>query len=104
MAISQCPGQDKRFWKPGDVFENPCPACGEVIEFWKDDRVRRCRGCGATAANPRFDLGCAKWCSQASECLGMDVSGSRDDSLCEAMVRELEKAAGGGRSGAGGTG
>ena len=24
----KCPGQDTRYWKPGDIFESPCPACG----------------------------------------------------------------------------
>jgi hypothetical protein len=54
MAIDQCPGQDKRFWKPGDVFEAPCPHCGRSIEFWKDDQRRRCRSCGRMAANPKL--------------------------------------------------
>ncbi|MBE3041186.1 hypothetical protein IMZ48_01075 [Candidatus Bathyarchaeota archaeon] len=70
MAIAQCPGQDKRFWKPGDVFESPCPHCRAPLEFWKDDLRRRCRACGRLAPNPRLDLGCAKWCKFAAECLG----------------------------------
>jgi hypothetical protein len=70
MALAQCPGQDKRFWKPGDVFESPCPHCRAPLEFWKDDASRRCRACGRTAPNPRLDLGCAKWCKFAAECLG----------------------------------
>ena len=60
MAMEQCPGQDKRFWKAGDIFEAPCPHCGGVIEFWKDDLRRRCRKCGKKVANPRLDLGSAR--------------------------------------------
>ncbi|MGB2755966.1 MAG: hypothetical protein WBD75_06130 [Phycisphaerae bacterium] len=75
MPISQCPGQDKRFWKPDDIFESPCPECGAAIEFWKDNVRRRCRGCGATVANPRFDMGCAAWCRFAEQCLGAAAVG-----------------------------
>jgi hypothetical protein len=89
MAISQCPGQDKRFWKPGDIFEAPCPSCGAVIEFWKDDARRRCRACGRLAANPRFDMGCAKWCKFASACLGKP-EGGEDEALCDALIREMK--------------
>ena len=70
MPIAQCPGQDKRFWKPDDVFEAPCPHCGATLEFWKDDPRRRCPSCGRTALNPRFTLGCAEWCRYAEACLG----------------------------------
>ncbi len=59
-----------RFWKPKDVFEVQCPYCGEKIEFWKDDPLRYCPGCGETVSNPRIDLSCAKWCQYAKECLG----------------------------------
>jgi len=84
MPISQCPGQDKRFWKPEDIFENPCPRCGRPIEFWKDDPRRRCTHCGTVAANPRFDTGCAKWCRFARECLGsagLEADGQLQDAL-----------------------
>ena len=31
----RCPGQDTRFWKPGDIFEAPCPKCGGRSNFSK---------------------------------------------------------------------
>jgi len=31
----KCPGQDMRFWKPGDIFDTQCPKCGRRIEFLK---------------------------------------------------------------------
>jgi hypothetical protein len=71
MSGAQCPGQDKRFWKPEDIFEAPCPHCGARMEFWKDDVRRRCEGCGEMAPNPRLDLGCAAWCKYADKCLGV---------------------------------
>lgn len=73
MAPERCPGQDQRFWKPGDVRESPCPHCGAAIEFWKDDPARACPGCGRKVANPWFDMGCAQWCRYAEACLGPAV-------------------------------
>ena len=67
--IERCPGQDLRYLKPDDVYEAACPACGGKVEFFKDDRSRKCPSCGARFRNPRIDLGCAKWCPYASECL-----------------------------------
>ena len=70
MATPRCPGQDRRFWKPKDIFEVRCPYCEKEIEFWKDEPFRYCAGCGKRVNNPRIDLGCAKWCKFAQECLG----------------------------------
>jgi len=61
---------DVRFWKPKDIFDLRCPHCGTTIEFWKDDPKRTCSGCGKVVSNPHIDLGCAKWCQYAEECLG----------------------------------
>jgi len=70
MPELRCPGQDRRFWKPEDIFISPCPECGCEIEFWKDEPFLNCRECGADVRNPRVDLGCAAWCPAAAECLG----------------------------------
>ncbi len=67
--MERCPGQDLRYLKPDDVYEAACPACGGKVEFFKDDRSRKCPSCGVRFRNPRIDLGCAKWCAFASECL-----------------------------------
>ncbi|MDI6771406.1 MAG: phosphohydrolase [bacterium] len=88
MAVSQCPGQDKRFWKPTDVFELPCSYCGEPLEFWKDDLRRRCHACGQLVPNPRFDLGCAQWCQFSAKCLGQPV-GDAGEALVDALIREM---------------
>jgi len=64
----KCPGQDTRFWKPDDIFDVVCPACGKPVEFFKDDPSRRCPKCGTLIANPRLDRGCAEWCRYAREC------------------------------------
>ncbi|MCG0278320.1 MAG: phage terminase large subunit family protein [Thermanaeromonas sp.] len=70
MSATRCPGQDRRYWKPEDIFEEPCPHCGTLIEFWKDDVTLRCPHCRQHVKNPRFDPGCAAWCSYADKCLG----------------------------------
>ncbi|MDD5223460.1 MAG: HD domain-containing protein [bacterium] len=72
MSKTICPGQDTRFWKPGDIFEVACGKCGRPVEFFKDDSSRRCPGCGQRVQNPRISLGCAQWCEHAKECLGYD--------------------------------
>ncbi|MBN1542597.1 hypothetical protein JW992_10665 [candidate division KSB1 bacterium] len=69
MNAPRCPGQDQRFWKPEDIYDVICPSCGTEIEFWKDEPTRTC-SCGQIVRNPRIDLGCAKWCVHAKECLG----------------------------------
>lgn len=59
-----------RYWTPKDIFEVKCFNCGKEIEFWKDEPMRVCSGCSREVRNPRIDLGCAKWCKFAKECLG----------------------------------
>ena len=65
----KCPGQDMRYWKPGDIFNAKCPSCGGSIEFFKDEVRRKCR-CGHTVTNPKLDFGCAEWCAYAEQCIG----------------------------------
>lgn len=66
----KCPGQDTRFWKPEDIFTINCQHCGNEMEFFKDEPFLNCRKCGNEIKNPRIDLGCAKWCKFADQCLG----------------------------------
>jgi len=68
--ISKCPGQDTRFWKPNDVYAVECPKCGNSVEFFKDDIRRRCQNCGHMFINPKLNLGCARWCQFADQCVG----------------------------------
>jgi len=66
----QCPGQDNRYWDGDAIFESPCPHCGNILEFFKDDSQRSCKQCGNRILNPRIDFGCAAYCSHAEQCLG----------------------------------
>ena len=69
MEQMKCPGQDTRYWKPGDIFAAECPKCGAEIEFFKDDTRRRCAWCGHMFYNPKIELGCAEWCQYAEKCV-----------------------------------
>ena len=66
--MPRCPGQDPQYWTPDDLFDVPCPKCQTALEFWKDEPTRACHVCGHVVANPRIDLGCAKWCRHGDEC------------------------------------
>jgi len=97
MTQPRCPGQDMRFWKPEDIFDVPCPWCGEEIEFWRDEPVRTCPSCGEAVPNPRIDLGCAEWCLQAKRCLsamaeGTSPDGSSANNLAEATREAIGQA------------
>ncbi|MFO7952410.1 MAG: hypothetical protein R6U91_06355 [Bacillota bacterium] len=81
MFATKCPGQDMRYWTADDVHEENCPNCGELIEFFKTDIRLRCRNCKTRVANPRFDMGCAQWCSHAEMCLGAAAKGLKQKSL-----------------------
>ncbi|MBI1747227.1 MAG: phosphohydrolase [Acidobacteria bacterium] len=62
-----------RNWKPEDIFDIKCPWCKQDVEFWKDEPRRACPACRRDVRNPRIDLGCAKWCKSAAECLGITI-------------------------------
>jgi HD superfamily phosphodiesterase len=84
----KCPGQDQRFWKPGDIFEVNCGNCGRIVEFWKDEPRRKCSSCGEKVNNPRIDLGCAEWCQYAEQCLAA-VGSSQDDIVCQKLISQM---------------
>lgn len=94
MQTAKCPGQDTRYWKADDIHDQPCPHCGEEIEFWKTDIRVRCPSCRKKVANPRFNLGCAAWCAYAEKCLGGAASGKVDRSLRELLMDYLERLSG----------
>jgi len=89
----RCPGQDSRYWKPGAIFEAPCPRCGSPIEFFKDEALRRCKKCGHKAVNPRMDFGCAAYCQYAEQCLGdlpPELIAQRKDLLKDRVAIEMK--------------
>jgi putative nucleotidyltransferase with HDIG domain len=86
----RCPGQDQRFWKPGDIFEVKCPDCGRAVEFFKDEPKLKCRKCGQQVTNPKIDLGCAKWCQYAEQCVGTPAA-EQINIMRNRLVEEMKK-------------
>jgi hypothetical protein len=89
--MPRCPGQDQRYWTAEDIFDVKCPSCGNDIEFWKDEPMRICPSCQKEVRNPRIDLGCAKWCKHAEECLGKMPGALPAIPLIENLKARLEE-------------
>jgi len=90
----KCPGQDSRTWKPGDIFDMPCPKCGGPVEFFKDEPVRKCKRCGHKFVNPKMDFGCAAYCKFAEQCLGdmpPELLAKRKDLLKDRVAVEMKR-------------
>lgn len=90
----QCPGQDSRYWDGQAVFEAPCPKCGKIVEFFKDDSTRKCSSCGHKMLNPRTDFGCAAYCPYAEQCLGAmppELLAKQQELLKERVAIEMKK-------------
>jgi len=99
MNKTLCPGQDMRFWRPGDIFDVTCAECGTAVEFFKDEAKHRCPKCGNRITNPRLSLGCAQWCEHAKECLGFDPHELQQESeggmaLVDRLVASLKSSLG----------
>jgi hypothetical protein len=92
MEQMKCPGQDTRFWKPGDIFVAECPKCGAEIEFFKDDTRRRCAWCGHLFYNPKIELGCAEWCQYAEKCVPELVRAKKAAQTFKELLAEMVKA------------
>ena len=90
----KCPGQDSRYWKPGAIFNAPCPKCDRSVEFFKDDTARRCGHCGHRFVNPHMDFGCAAYCEYAEQCLGTlpeELASRREDLLKDRVAVEMKR-------------
>ncbi|NTU71322.1 MAG: phosphohydrolase [Coriobacteriia bacterium] len=74
MPVAGCPGQDARALTAEDVA---CPVCGYAVEFFSDERSRKCQSCGQKVMRDRGD-NCADWCSAAADCA--ILRGMRPDS------------------------
>ncbi len=91
MEQMKCPGQDTRYWKPGDIFVAECPKCGAEIEFFKDDTRRRCAWCGHMFYNPKIELGCAEWCQYAEKCVPDLVKAKKAAQTFRELLAEMVK-------------
>ena len=91
MDQFRCPGQDMRYWKPEDVFDVCCPHCKSEVEFFKDEPFQKCPSCGKRVRNPKIDLGCAKWCEYAKECLGVAPDSDDIESMCDRLIARMKE-------------
>jgi hypothetical protein len=90
----KCPGQDTRYWKPGDIFDVDCPHCGNKVEFFKDEATRQCVRCKNKIVNPRMNFGCAGYCQFAEQCLGdlgPELLAKRDDLFKDRLAIEVKR-------------
>ena len=90
----KCPGQDSRYWKPGAIFDAKCPECGNEVEFFKDDTMRRCKNCGHRFLNPGMDFGCASYCKYADQCIGNlppELIAQKEDLLKDRVAIEMKR-------------
>ena len=63
-AQARCPGQDGRSLTAEEL---PCPQCGYAVEFFSDERTRKCPSCGTRVGRVPTN-NCAEWCSAAATC------------------------------------
>ena len=90
----KCPGQDMQFWNESAIYEETCPKCGGIVEFYKDDTNRKCGHCGHRMVNPRMDFGCAAYCPFAEQCLGTlpeEFVGQQDNLLKDRVAVEVKR-------------
>lgn len=90
----KCPGQDTLYWKPGAIYEVPCPQCGTNVEFFKDDTARKCPKCGHRFVNPKMDFGCAAYCQYAEQCIGTlpeEFLEQKEDLLKDRVAIEMKR-------------
>ncbi len=92
--LMKCPGQDSRYWKPEAIFDAKCPECGNAVEFFKDDTMRRCKKCGHKFLNPGMDFGCAAYCKYADQCIGNlppELIAQQESLLKDRVAIEMKK-------------
>ncbi len=92
----ECPGQNSGYWTGERVVEVPCPACGSVVEIFRDETAGRCRRCGQHFFNPGANFACAQWCSLAKECLGFapqrpPPTNSTESALAARLIQWIER-------------
>ena len=87
MSSMKCPGQDPMFLKAQDIVETRCPQCGKQVEFWPDELMRKCPGCGRRFANPENSMKCLEWCRYAAQCMAA-IRGEDESQLGPLRWRE----------------
>jgi hypothetical protein len=64
--MKKCTGNNMYEWGFDAIFDVECPNCGSFLEFFKDEIIRKCSGCGNKVVTNRKDKGCNQRCSSSS--------------------------------------
>ena len=70
MIDLNCPGSKSLKDPVPETFT--CPNCGEEVEIWTHERMRKCGSCGTTVARELDSTWCVQWCRYAKECIGVE--------------------------------
>jgi hypothetical protein len=65
-----------------------------MVEFFKDDTMRKCEHCGHKFPNPKMDFGCAAYCKYAEQCIGdlpPELIAQQQDLLKDRVAVEMKK-------------
>jgi endogenous inhibitor of DNA gyrase (YacG/DUF329 family) len=90
----KCPGQDTQYWQADAIFDAKCPECGQSVEFFKDDTLRKCPHCSHRFMNPQMDFGCAAYCQYAEQCIGdlpPELIAQKDDLLKDRIAVAVKR-------------
>jgi DNA-directed RNA polymerase subunit RPC12/RpoP len=61
---TSCPGRDGRNLTAEEVT---CPECGYSVEFFSDEKFRKCPSC-SFKVNRAASSDCGQWCPAAADC------------------------------------
>ncbi len=87
----RCPGQDSQYWTADAIYEVPCPECGALVEFFRDDGARTCPACKNRFANPKLDFGCAAYCPHAAQCIGVQAGREQELTFKEVLMETVKE-------------
>ena len=62
-----CPGSIRIKEPMPEIFI--CPGCGEEVEIWTHERMRKCISCGKSVSREIDSAWCIQWCHYAKECV-----------------------------------
>lgn len=55
QKVHRCPSMEAHSGGAAGVYEVECSQCGEAIEFFAEDKQRKCPSCKSWCVNPRLE-------------------------------------------------
>ncbi len=95
MIRGRCPGQGLNRNNPEDIISyEKCPNCDYEIEFFFDDKKRKCNDCETVVYKDLQklinDYACVGWCPEAARCLGPEIYSQYIDAKAS-LEKKLEE-------------